>query len=104
MPVGQWLRSHVGLVPNPVSRRSQELHADSETAATMHSAVARITALSSADTVMRLNMKAPKTTPSISPKMGKYLESILAVELRRSLKTLDFFQVPGLERIAFATR
>ncbi len=25
MPVGRWLRSHVGLVPNPVSKRTQEI-------------------------------------------------------------------------------
>src|SRR5882724_9110848 len=78
-----------------VWRRSQELHAPSRTAAITQSAVVRITAFSSADTVKRFNMEVPKATPAISPKKGKYLDSVAAVELRTYLKNLGFFEVPG---------
>jgi hypothetical protein len=49
-------------------------------------------------------MEAPKATPAISPKKGKYLETVTAVELRTYLKNLGFFEVPddGTERLRHA--
>ena len=37
MPVGRWLRSHVGLVPNPISKRTREIGPRVRDAAVHHS-------------------------------------------------------------------